>query len=130
MGSRALETPRARPRASGTAAIDRAYLARFTHGNDTLAREVLELFAAQAPFYLEALRRAATDRDWQRAAHTIKGAAAAVGAQQLKRLAELAEHLGRGAPGAARAAERELAVGVIAEATAAACREINEMFAP
>ena len=130
MRSRALETPRARPRVSGTAAIDRAYLARFTSGNESLAREVLELFAAQAPVYLEALRRAATDREWQRAAHTLKGAAAAVGAVELKRLAELAEHLGRGSPGAAREAERELAVGVITEATAAACREINAMFAP
>jgi HPt (histidine-containing phosphotransfer) domain-containing protein len=129
MGSTALE---ARAGASGpaTAAIDRAYLARFTLGNEALAREVLELFAAQAPIYLKALQLAAGDRDWQEAAHTLKGAAAAVGARQLQRLAELAERVGRGPRGAARAAERELAIGAIAEATAAACREITAMFGP
>lgn len=130
MGSRALEAPRAGASVTATAAIDHAYLARFTLGNEALAREVLELFAAQAPLYLKALQMAATDRDWQEAAHTLKGSAAAVGARQLQRLAELAERVGRGPPGAARQAERELAIGVIAEAAAAACREIKEMFAP
>jgi HPt (histidine-containing phosphotransfer) domain-containing protein len=112
------------------AAIDRAYLARFTLGNASLAREVLELFAAQAPLYLEALQRASTDREWRQAAHTLKGAAAAVGARQLQRLAELAERVGRGPPSTARDGERELAIGVIKEAMAAACREIADMFAP
>src|SRR5262245_20192187 len=130
MGSGALKVARGGPRVSATAASGRAALAHFTLRNEALAREVLELFAAQAPCYLEALRRAATDRDWQRAAHTLKGAAAAVGARQLQRLAELAERVGRGSPRAVREAERELAIGVIAEATAAACREINAMFAP
>jgi chemotaxis protein histidine kinase CheA len=126
MRSRALETPRTG--ASATAQIDRAALARFTLGNEALAREVLELFAAQAPLYLEALQRATTDRDWREAAHALKGSAAAVGGQQLQRLAELAERVGCGAPGAARDAERKLAINVIKEATAAACREIAAML--
>src|SRR5262245_28537761 len=130
MGSRALGAPRAWASVATTSAIDRAYLARFTLGNEALTREVLELFAAQAPIYLEALRTAGSDRDWQQAAHTLKGSAAAVGARQLQRLAELAERVGRGPHGTGRAAERELAIGVIAEATAAVCREIKDMFAP
>jgi HPt (histidine-containing phosphotransfer) domain-containing protein len=130
MGSRALRAPRAGASMPPAAAIDRAYLARFTLGNESLAREVLELFAAQAPLYLEALQRASTDRGWREAAHTLRGAAGAVGARQLQRLAELAERVGRGPPGAAREAERELAIGVIKAAVAAACREIADMFAP
>jgi HPt (histidine-containing phosphotransfer) domain-containing protein len=130
MGSRALRAPRAGANMPAAAAIDRAYLARFTLDNASLAREVLELFAAQAPLYLEALQRASTDREWREAAHTLKGAAAAVGARPLQRLAELAERVGRGRPGAARDAERELAIGVIKAAVAAACREIADMIAP
>src|SRR5882724_6732677 len=62
------------------AAINRAYLARFTLGNGDLEREVLELFAGQAPIYLERLAAARTVRAWRDAAHTLKGSAAAVGA--------------------------------------------------
>jgi len=129
MAAGALQARPAGASATAAAAIDRAYLTRFTLGNEALAREVLQLFAVQAPLYLQALQTAATDRDWQQAAHTLKGSAAAVGARQLQRLAELAERVGRGPPGAARQAERELAIGVIAEATAAVCREVSEMFA-
>jgi HPt (histidine-containing phosphotransfer) domain-containing protein len=129
MGSRAQAAARAGASVPA-AAIDRAYLARFTLGNESLAREVLELFAAQAPLYLAALQRASTDREWREAAHTLKGSAAAVGARQLQRLAELAERVGRGPAGAARDAERELAIAVIKEAMTAACREIAAAFAP
>src|SRR5262245_64507770 len=130
MGSRALGAPRAGTAKPAATAIDRADLARFTLGNESLAREVLELFAAQAPLYLAALQRASSEREWREAAHTLKGSAGAVGARQLQRLAELAERVGRGPPSAARQAERELTIGVIRAAMAAACREIADLFAP
>jgi HPt (histidine-containing phosphotransfer) domain-containing protein len=43
---------------------------------------------------LAALRRAETDGDWTRAAHTLKGSARAVGAWRMASLAERAESLG------------------------------------
>ena len=110
------------------AAIDRAYLARFTMGNEALAQEVLELFAAQAPLVLDRLRRAQSDVDWHRAAHTLKGSAAAVGARQLQGCAELAKRV-TSLPAAEREAQRLLALSLIAEATEAACRQIGQMYA-
>jgi HPt (histidine-containing phosphotransfer) domain-containing protein len=124
---RVLEAPRAAAGAAvaQAAAIDRAYLARYTMGNEALAQEVLELFAAQAPLILDRLRRAQSDADWQQAAHTLKGSAAAVGARQLQRWAEEAEQAT-----SLPAAERALALSLIAEATEAACRQIGQMYAP
>src|SRR6516165_3950474 len=49
--------------------VDLAYLARFTLGNATLEREVLQLFAAQIPLYLEALHGARVRKAWREAAH-------------------------------------------------------------
>ena len=75
----------------GTDPIDRAHLARYTLGSPTLEREILGLFLAQLPLSIEQLRFAATDREWQIAAHTIKGSARAVGAWQIAALARDAE---------------------------------------
>ena len=71
--------------------IDRAHLGRYTLGSLTLEREVLGLFLAQLPLSIEQLRFATTDRDWQIAAHTIKGSARAVGAWRIANLALEAE---------------------------------------
>lgn len=71
--------------------IDRAHLARYTLGSPTLEREILGLFLAQLPLSIEQLRFAATDREWQIAAHTIKGSARSVGAWRVARLALEAE---------------------------------------
>ena len=73
--------------------IDRAHLARYTLGSPDLEREILGLFVAQLPLNIEQLRFAATDREWQVAAHTIKGSARAVGATEVARLALEAEQL-------------------------------------
>ena len=73
--------------------IDRDYLARFTLCNAALEREVLELFAAQAPVYLERLRAAHDCVAWRNAAHTIKGSASAVGAWRLAHFAQMAEQI-------------------------------------
>lgn len=71
--------------------IDRAHLSRYTLGSPILEREILGLFLAQLPLSIEQLRFAATDREWQIAAHTIKGSARAVGAGQIASLALEAE---------------------------------------
>ncbi len=78
---------------AGMAVFDRAYLARFTLGNESLEREVLGLFAAQVPLYLERLTVAETSLAWKEAAHTLKGAAGGLGLQRLARLAAAAEKL-------------------------------------
>jgi HPt (histidine-containing phosphotransfer) domain-containing protein len=79
--------------ADGGDPIDRAHLSRYTLGSPRLDREILGLFVAQLPLSIEQLRFAATDREWQVAAHTIKGSARAVGAWQVSRLAREAESI-------------------------------------
>jgi HPt (histidine-containing phosphotransfer) domain-containing protein len=115
-------------RQAPAAVIDRGYLERFTLGNIALEQEVLQLFAAQVPHYLDRLRQAATDADWKAAAHTLKGSAAAIGAQALAHFAELAEQVDLSLAPAARQAERELAERRIAEATEATCRHIGHLL--
>ena len=86
-------TGRGVPGGADTAAppIDLAHLARYTLGNRALDREILELFAGQAPQTIERLRAAETARQWHEAAHTMKGSARAVGAFALADLAETVE---------------------------------------
>lgn len=105
--------------------LDRAYLARFTFGNPALEREVLRLFADQAPRYIEDLAAAADAKAWREAAHTLKGSAAAVGAKDVAHLAALAERLLCDAAAALPAcSDRDQAIGALRSAVAAACREI------
>lgn len=75
------------------APIDHVHLGRYTFGNRALEIEVLQLFAEQAPDYLEALRTADTEKAWRDAAHTLKGSARAVGAFVVGDRAERAEAL-------------------------------------
>jgi HPt (histidine-containing phosphotransfer) domain-containing protein len=109
-------------------AVDRAYLARFTLGNAALEREVLELFAAQAPVYLQRLREASCIKAWREATHTIKGSASAIGAWRLARLAEIAEKVDVEADAALREAPRDEAVAAVATATEEACRFIARLY--
>ena len=109
--------------------IDREYLARFTLGNAALEQEVLELFSAQLPFYVQQLRDAGTSRLWREAAHSIKGSAAAVGAKRLAHLARLAEQLDIESPIVKGADQREKAAAAISEAADEARREIAGLFA-
>jgi HPt (histidine-containing phosphotransfer) domain-containing protein len=110
------------------AAIDRAFLARFTLGNAALEREVLELFAAQAPLYLARLREASTAKAWHDAAHTIKGAAAAVGAWRLSGVADLAQKIDIDVEALLAESHREEAVAAVAEASDEVCRCIARLF--
>ncbi|MGE0701741.1 MAG: Hpt domain-containing protein [Hyphomicrobiaceae bacterium] len=75
------------------APIDHAHLSRYTFGNRALEIEVLQLFADQAPQYLDQLRKAVTEKSWRDAAHTLKGSAKAVGAIRVAERAERAEAL-------------------------------------
>ncbi len=77
---------------SGNPVLDHAHLDRYTMGDQALADEVLGLFIAQIPISLGRLRASATCREWEQAAHTIKGSARAVGAWRLAAAAERAEH--------------------------------------
>jgi HPt (histidine-containing phosphotransfer) domain-containing protein len=109
-------------------AVDRAYLARFTLGNAALEREVLELFAAQAPVYLQRLREANCIKAWKEATHTIKGSASAIGAWRLARLAEMAEKVDVEAEMAQREGHRDEAVAAVAMATEEVCRFIARLY--
>lgn len=80
--------------------LDRSHLARYTLGDPALEREVLGLFVAQIPLTVESLKFAQSDKDWQMAAHSLKGSARAVGAWKLARLAQQAEKIDRTAGGA------------------------------
>jgi HPt (histidine-containing phosphotransfer) domain-containing protein len=75
------------------APVDLAFLRRFTRSDRTLEREVLQLFVAEAPNLIEALRRADTPKAWHDAAHTLKGASAAIGANKIARRAQAAEEV-------------------------------------
>lgn len=113
----------------GAAPLDRNYFARFTMGNAALEREVLELFASQAPLYLERLRAAPTAKDWRDAAHTIKGSASAIGAWRLARMAEMAERIDIEAGMARVQGAREQALDAVAEAIDEVCRHIARLLA-
>lgn len=112
--------------ADATAPIDRAHLGRYTLGSLTLEREVLGLFLAQLPLSIEQLRFAATDREWQIAAHTIKGSARAVGAWNVARLAVEAEQTS----GVADEEERDRLLGALEDACEAVQTYVDEVFPP
>ncbi len=73
--------------------IDLKHLRRYTMGDTSLEREVMQLFLAQIPKTIAALSNAVNDHEWRIAAHTIKGSARAIGAWRIARLAEQAERL-------------------------------------
>jgi HPt (histidine-containing phosphotransfer) domain-containing protein len=117
------------PDRATAAPVDRGYLARFTLGNAALEREILELFAAQMPHYVAQLHAARSSKEWFLAAHTIKGSALAVGAQQLARSAQSAESLDVEADRTDGALERRDAMEAIEAASDEACRFISDLFA-
>ncbi len=71
--------------------IDLVHLSRSTMGDRDLELEVLKMFLAQMPSYLQMIKSAKTDDEIYNAAHTIKGAAGNVGAFALADLARNAE---------------------------------------
>jgi len=67
--------------------VDLVHLAKYTLGNRSAEREILELFSRQSDLYFERLRSAETDKAWLEAAHTILGSARGVGAWQVAKCA-------------------------------------------
>ncbi len=77
--------------------VDTAHLARYTMGDTKLENELLGMFAGQAEELCAALRQAHGGDDaegWRLAAHTLKGAARAVGAFPMAAAAEALEEAG------------------------------------
>jgi HPt (histidine-containing phosphotransfer) domain-containing protein len=103
------------------AEIDRSALDAHTGGDAELAREVLGLFAGECAALLGRMGDPAGDRTLRAdAAHTLKGAAAGIGAHRVQALAGTAEaRLRAGEAGA------EEAVAALGEAVAAALAEIE-----
>jgi len=106
------------------APVDRVHLSRYTLGNAELDREILGLFLAQLPLSIEQLRFAVTDREWQIAAHTIKGSARAVGAWHVSRLAAEAEKI----PGGGGESERAAMLSRLEEAFEAVQIYVEQEF--
>jgi len=74
--------------ATGRAAIfDRAHLTHYTMENYELEQEIVALFLQQLPKTIVMLKTAKSHDDWKLAAHTLKGSAAAVGANRINALA-------------------------------------------
>jgi FOG: HPt domain len=73
--------------------VDIVHLSRYTLGDKSLEREVLGLFAAEARQRIDAFTRARSEKEWQMAAHTLKGSSRAVGAWRVAHLAQEAERL-------------------------------------
>ncbi|GGY35210.1 hypothetical protein GCM10011297_05340 [Bacterioplanes sanyensis] len=70
-------------------------------GNETLLKRLLDLFLQEQPGRIEALKQSQQQGNGpaiNAEAHTIKGAAANLGAEQVRRLAEQLEHNSRQAP--------------------------------
>jgi hypothetical protein len=77
-------------------ALDVAYLNQTTFGDIALRTEILGLFRAQVKAVRTQLLLPIDQKAWVYLTHTLKGAAAAVGAQQLAALADMWG--GNGAP--------------------------------
>jgi HPt (histidine-containing phosphotransfer) domain-containing protein len=72
--------------------VDLVFLARQTGGDRALEEEVLSLFSKQAAALGEELRSQATDASRKQSAHTLKGAARAIGAFELAECASRIEN--------------------------------------
>ncbi len=93
--------PDAPPLAPGEPAIDRAHLARMTHGECDLEREVLQLYATQADLLLGRMAQS-PPAVVGALAHTLSGSSRGVGAWQVADAAAAVEaEAGRGCDTAA-----------------------------
>ena len=99
-------------------AIDRAHLKQMTFGDASLERELLQLFDRQAEVLIARMRQ--SDAGVLAAlAHTLKGSAVVIGANDVARAATEAERVASGAPSA-----RAAALDVLSRAIDAARAEI------
>ena len=73
--------------------FDRAHLGRYTMNDEGLEHEILSLFLTQLKATVEMIETANSAAEWKLWTHTLKGAAAAVGAWQLQSIAVALESL-------------------------------------
>jgi HPt (histidine-containing phosphotransfer) domain-containing protein len=85
-------------------AIDRGHLTRMTLGDRSLEREVLQLFDRQAELLL-ARMRSGDPQAMTALAHTLRGSASGIGADNVARAAQAVEQAGH--------AERETAMAML-----------------
>ncbi|MBI1340233.1 phosphotransferase [bacterium] len=110
-GSEDASDPQLIPQGAPAAILDVGQLALMTSGDAALAIEVIAIFRGQADAWGRLLDASLDVESWGDAAHSIKGAARAVGAMALGEAALVAEQTARsGAPSAAAAA---VAVGAV-----------------
>jgi HPt (histidine-containing phosphotransfer) domain-containing protein len=106
-------------------AIDRAHLARMTHGERDLEREVLQLYATQAGLLLDRMLRRVEDHARATAvgalAHTLTGSSRGIGAWQVADAAAAIE------ADAAQGRDIAAALARLASAIRAAQAEIVEL---
>ncbi|HEX5507715.1 MAG TPA: Hpt domain-containing protein [Pseudolabrys sp.] len=98
------------PRAREPASIDRAHLSQMTLGDQTLEREVLQLFDRQAEMLVARMEKVASSCV-PPLAHTLKGSARGIGAWDVASAAETLE-LADGSATEFEAAKRRLAGAV------------------
>ena len=82
--------------------LDLQHLRRYTADDRTLEVELLSLFKVQARLQAQLISMAKLPSDYQRALHTLKGAALAIGANAVARTAIELEAIALGAEPAAR----------------------------
>jgi len=70
------------------APVDLVYLSSLTMGDVSLEVEILRMFVAQLPTYLNALSSCNNEEEKRVALHTLKGAARSVGALKLSEVAK------------------------------------------
>jgi HPt (histidine-containing phosphotransfer) domain-containing protein len=71
--------------------FDRSFLGQYTAGDAALEAELIGLFLGQLPQILVQVSGAKSAADWKFAFHSLRGAAAAIGARELTALAEVHE---------------------------------------
>ena len=100
--------------------LDTRHLTAQTFGDGALAREVLALFEAQCDALAPAIAAPAAPSDRRDALHTLRGAAAAVGASRLAAaLTTLEEDCGAGRPGQRETGRLEAVLDEIRQARSA-----------
>lgn len=112
-----------RPQISGSAVFDDIHFARQTFGDPELQQEIIQLFLAQVNDARLAFASPMTTTAWRFLTHTLKGAAASVGAVRIAELA--AEWELAGSP---QDAKRRDAILSAFEAEAAAFRSVAEVY--
>jgi HPt (histidine-containing phosphotransfer) domain-containing protein len=82
-----VKTDEGRPIANRVVIFDRAFFVHCTMGDRALMVEIIGLFQSQIETSLASIMDVSSSKDWKFFAHTLKGAAAAVGAGEIEMLA-------------------------------------------